>query len=44
MQSYIQTEFFFYMLTCYYAIVALSLRYYNIMQEPPEINAPPLPA
>lgn len=43
-KSFIQTEFFFYMLTCYYALAALSARYYSIMKDPPEINAPELPA
>lgn len=41
--QYIETEFFFYMLTCYYGLVAFSIRYSKIMKDPPCRNVNRLP-
>ena len=42
-KSYVSTEFFFYMLPNYLALVALGYRYYLITQQPPRRKVPELP-
>lgn len=42
-KSYVSTEFFFYMLPHYLAIVAFAYRYYTIMQHAPKRKVDELP-
>lgn len=42
-KSYVSTEFFFYMLPNYLAILALAYRYWVIMQHPPKRKVDELP-
>lgn len=39
-KSYVSTEFFFYMLPNYLAIIAFAYRYYTIMNKSPDRKAP----